>query len=169
MRWLIPALAGVLAAAAAAGAQPDRPNRPYRPARDEAWRTVDGWYQQYLHRPPGNIDYGKNDWADGLRNGTPPDAVLAGILGSEEYYGLAGGTPEGFVRQLFRDIVGRDPTRPEFRGWMRRLETQERSELAHDLLDRFPDRWQPGLGVDPRDLENPDYDYRRPSYRYYRP
>jgi hypothetical protein len=168
MRPLLLALTGVLAAAAAADAQPG-PYRPYRPVRDEALRIVDGWYTQYLRRPPGNEDPGKGGWADQLRRGTPPDVLLGHILGSDEYYNLAGGTPEGFVRQLFRDVVGRDPTRQEFRSWMSRLRTAEPNELAQDLLDRYPDRWQPGMGVDPRDEEHPDYDYRLPSYRYYRP
>lgn len=44
-----------------------------------------------------------------IRETNPVEQVMARILASEEYYqGQAGGTPEGFVRALYRDVLHRD-------------------------------------------------------------
>src|SRR5262249_57933123 len=66
------------------------------------------WYQTYLGRYPDAT--GLRNWGGMLDAGYPRNAVLAGILGSAEYYQLKGGTPTRFVRGLCRDVVGRWPT-----------------------------------------------------------
>src|SRR5262245_22521632 len=78
---------------------------------------VSSWYQRFLGRPP---DPGSATWVQQLQDGSAPDAVLAGILASDEYYRRSGGSPEGFVRKLFRDLTSRRPGPREADYWTRR-------------------------------------------------
>jgi hypothetical protein len=88
-------------------------------AQYEEGRIVEGWYQKYLHRCADGL--GLDVWGGQLRAGVAPDKVLAGVLGSEEYYGLHGRCPEGFVAGLYADILGRGASREEIEGWVGRL------------------------------------------------
>src|SRR5262249_31634070 len=57
---------------------------------------VDFWYRAYLGRPALN-DPGSAAWINMLRRGTPPASVLAGILGSREFFNRVGGTMPAFI------------------------------------------------------------------------
>src|SRR5262249_18393717 len=76
----------------------------------------------------------------------------------------AGSTPEGYVRSLFRDLAGRDPTPAEMNYWARRAWYEPRSDIAYALLARYPQ-----TGSAPASAPTYDYDYRPPLYRYYPP
>jgi hypothetical protein len=89
-------------------------------------------------------------WINDLRHGVPADQVLSQILASEEYYKLAGSTGEGYIRQLFDDLRGREPTREELREWTRRLQNQKREQVSLALI-------REGLG--PQPPAPPDADY----------
>jgi hypothetical protein len=46
-----------------------------------------GWYVQFLHRP---IDAsGAQYWLQQMKNGYPQEAILEGILASDEYFNRA--------------------------------------------------------------------------------
>lgn len=103
---------------------------------DHAAAQVRSWYHRFLDR---NVDWsGYHHWTERLRRGESPCDVLGYILGSYEYYTRAGYSPEGFVNQLFLDLAGRPPTPEEFRRYVRRAERRERSQVARELLHRFP-------------------------------
>src|SRR5579862_7942657 len=86
---------------------------------------VDSWYRTYLGRA---ADSGMTYWVSQLVQGIPPDAVIAGILASDEYYTRAGGTPQGFVTLLFNDILKRPPSAGEVDFWVRRMYTESRQD-----------------------------------------
>lgn len=96
---------------------------------------VRSWYRQLFNR---DLDRGAARWINDLQRGVPPDQVLAQILASEEYYQLAGSTPEGFVRQLFDDFRGREPAREELRTWVRQVQARRRDEVALAFLREGP-------------------------------
>src|SRR5262249_40060503 len=98
------------------------------------------WYRQFLNRDADPS--GMAAWTDSLRGGNPPEAVLGTILASDEYYRKAGYTPEGFVQSLYRDVVGRYPTREEFSYWLQRTNAEGRQSAATALLAQYPQVWQ---------------------------
>lgn len=105
---------------------------------------VASWYRQYLGRNP---DPSAQGWVDILRVGQAPDLVLAQILGSTEYYDRAGSTPEGFVQSLYRDLLGRGPSRQQLVEGVRVVEANGLQEAAHRVLSmqarRFDERRSP--------------------------
>jgi hypothetical protein len=91
-------------------------------ARAQGWDDVglvQNWYLQYLQRPADEC--GLRSWVRQLRCGKPPECVEAALLGSDEYYRLHGCTPEGFVRGLYADVLGRAPGERDLGFWMGRL------------------------------------------------
>ena len=128
----------------------------------EPVRLVRSWYQRFLDRRVE--DAGLIGWAGHLQRGVPPEQVLSMILGSEEYYTRSGLTPQGFVRNLFTDITGRQPTPNELAFWLRRMQFQDRQQVAYEVLARHPGSWQAAPFRYPQD--DPSYDYRRPTGRW---
>jgi len=128
-------------------------------ARD-ASQTVAQWYQRFLGRQPDPYAGG---WVTALQSGQNPEQVLAGILGSQEYYLRTGGTPRAFVNGLYADLAGRAPTPQEESYWTRQVHSRSREDVAYDFLTRQAQNWDRGGGD--RSWED-RYDYRRPSYRY---
>src|SRR5262245_39238586 len=120
--------------------------------------VVQGWYQRFLRRP---MDPAAAGWVQALASGQDPNQLLAGILGSDEYFSNAGGTPAGFVRQLYMDLVGRQPSPAELRHWTARVFRESRTDIAYALLTRHPQdlgqRLPPG--------RHP-FEYRRPFWRF---
>ena len=76
---------------------------------------VQSWYGRYLNRQadPAGLD----NWVRQLRNGTPPEHVQASILGSEEFYGNYGRSPEGYVTGLYTEVLGRKPCHKDIVEW----------------------------------------------------
>jgi len=100
---------------------------------------VDYWYRMYLGRAPDAS--GLATWTSDLNQGQSPDDVLATILGSDEYYARAGSTPEGYMRQLFHDILKREPTPSELDFWVRRMYLEDRKTIADEILTQNPGVW----------------------------
>jgi hypothetical protein len=80
------------------------------------------------------MDGGASRWINDLQRGTNSDQVLSQILASSEYFELAGSTNEGFVRELYDDLLGREPTAAELRDLTRRLQTLKRDDVALPLI-----------------------------------
>jgi len=125
----------------------------------EADRTVRGWYERFLGREPDSSAAG---WVQGLQSGQDPEQLLAGILGSDEYYTRAGGTPRGFIQRLYLDLLTRRPTPREEDYWLRRMYHDSRTDVAHALLSRNAQSWDRDRGPDWPER----HDYRRPVSRY---
>jgi hypothetical protein len=81
--------------------------------------VVESWYQLLLHRPSDPA--GLRDYVDRLRRGIPPEDVLAGILGSEEYYKVNGERPRPWIAALYADLLDRSASRREIEGWIQTL------------------------------------------------
>jgi hypothetical protein len=138
---------------------------------------VDSWYRAYLGRTALN-DPGSAGWIDLLRRGSPPASVLAGILGSPEYFNRVGGTMPAFINAIYRDVVGRQPTPGELRFWLRRAYTQSRRDIANEILAQNPGAGMfvslpgvvaPPTGASPgwpRDCWRSRHDYRRPFFPF---
>jgi hypothetical protein len=147
---------------------------PYgQPSQDRPTALVTDWYNRYLGRNP---DYAAAGWIDQLRRGKSPQEVLSAILGSDEYYTRAGGTPQAFVQRLFMDVVGRPPSPQEADSLMRKAWRGHRNDVAYQLLLRYPQGWeggatayyppyQSGYNALPPSRYHYPYDYRRPWYR----
>jgi len=137
-RFLTAVLFGVYVAAAPSAAQAQSA---------QAQAVVAGWYNRYLHRA---AEPAALAWAAELDQGLDPTKLLAGILGSDEYYAQYGGTIQGYVPALFADITGRQPTPAEYSFWANQLaqvggttpDVEERLDLAYAMLTRYPQNWQ---------------------------
>jgi hypothetical protein len=104
----------------------------------DANSLVDSWYRTYLGRAP---DTGMSGWVGELNQGTPADRVLASILGSDEYYLRAGSTPQGFITQLYQQVLQRAPTPTELSYWVQRMYTTDRTTIADAILNQSPGTW----------------------------
>jgi len=167
---IVMACCALLALAAPASAQ--RSRWFYNPYRTDVVQTralpdspenlVRFWYEKYFNREPDPS--GMATWAGSIRNGQAPEAMLAGILNSDEYYNKAGGTPEGLIQTLFTDVVGRAPTAAEFDYWMNRYLQAGGQDVAYALITRYPQSWtgQTARAEDFRSF------YRRPAVPFRR-
>ena len=127
MRRRIIPIAAMLAVLAVAGAARSQPG--------SAEGLIASWYHRYLHREPDPTGF--RDHLQALYGGAPPLVVESEILGSEEYYRHHGATPRGFVLGLFRDVLGRPPTRGEMAYWLDRVHDDSRAGAARRFLERF--------------------------------
>lgn len=94
-------------------------NRPPLPLPGNAEQLVHDWYQLYLHRAPD--PGGLAQWVGELNRGTPPELVQATLLASDEYYRRHGGTPHLWIANIFKELLGRTPSRDELRLWLGEL------------------------------------------------
>lgn len=93
------------------------------------------WSQGYLRRET-TPDTGA--WIQSLNSGKAPREVQADMLSGGEYFQLAGGTQPLYVRQLYRDLIGREPLAPEVTYWVGRLGYQSRREVVSQLIRHHP-------------------------------
>jgi hypothetical protein len=164
MRFLIPILGLALGSAATALAfHPDA-----HVAHEEHWRghpehperLVQVWHDRFFRTlPPGPwIAH----WVEELRRGLAPELAAAQILASPEYYVRFGNRLDAYVRGLFLEVVGRPPTPAEYDFWLRRFYHEDRAQVAHDLILRYPPMWM----AEPAPVET--FEYRAPIVQYRR-
>jgi uncharacterized delta-60 repeat protein len=67
--------------------------------------AIEQVYGQYLHRPADSG--GLTGWEAFLSGGGSIDQMRALVMGSPEYYQLAGGTNDAFVARVYGDVLGR--------------------------------------------------------------
>jgi hypothetical protein len=100
------------------------PIRP--PLVDPNATLLNSWYERYLGR---SIDQGAlQTYSRMLRQGDSPEQIQGLILGSDEFWRLSGGTPEGFVTRLYQVFTGRNPNLRERGTWT--------GQLARNLRNR---------------------------------
>jgi hypothetical protein len=68
---------------------------------------ISGYYQAFLGR--GVDAAGLWYWMTQLNAGASDQSVIAGILGSGEFYTDSGGTPDGLITALYTKLLGRAP------------------------------------------------------------
>jgi glucose/arabinose dehydrogenase len=89
-------------------------------------------YLRFLGRFPSPAELAAG--ADALDSGQSQEDVLARLLGSPEYLARHGRTARSFVQSLYRDVLGRDPSRAELSVARRAGTTAARMNLARGLL-----------------------------------
>jgi hypothetical protein len=85
-------------------------------AEREAQRiTAD--YQTYLGRLPESQDI-INQWVSAFESGVSNEDVVAGFVGSPEYFETHGSTDWGWLRDAYQDVLGRQPDDAGFQEWL---------------------------------------------------
>jgi hypothetical protein len=154
-----------LAAPARAQYYPPVPPSPQFQSDQAAENLVEGWFQHFFGRAGG---VGSSYWIDQVRQGQPPDGILAQMLASQEYYDKGGRTPQGFVEKLYYDLTGRPPSPQELNYWANRLVQSNRQEVAQALIRGCPQGWQGGVQAGYYPVE-PGFGPGSYGYRYRRP
>jgi uncharacterized ParB-like nuclease family protein len=142
---------------------------PPGPSQDGV-ALVSGWVHQYLGRGPNHQDVvnGRNIDA-GLLD---PIDVLAGVLSCDEFYIKgAGCDDQRYVQRVFRDLVGRAPSRREADYWRRCLREgpdgmDGRTAVVYGLIQQVapgPPADRPAYDRNPYDRER-DFDHDRRRY-----
>jgi hypothetical protein len=93
---------------------------------------VNGWYQRYLGRAADAAGLAGNVAA--LAAGTTDEQVIAGLVGSGEFFTLHGGNNSGFVTAAFNEILARNPTPNELLAYVNELQTVSRTTVATQLM-----------------------------------
>ena len=85
-------------------------------------------YRDYLFREPDadGLAFWRGIWQ---RDGGPEN-VVAGIISSPEFFRSAGGTNHGWVTELYRRLLGRDPDGGGLDYWTGQLEQELRTRPA---------------------------------------
>lgn len=130
-RKLAFAFPALLLTSSLASAQSD----PYSLARPgDSTTMARSMTRAYLRREP----VAASPWIQSLDSGRAPREVQADLLASDEYFQGAGGTRPAYVRQLYIDLVGREPLPPEITYWMGRLTYEPRRDVVTQLLRFHP-------------------------------
>jgi hypothetical protein len=113
-----------------------RVNPEYRSGYQvDADALVNAWYRRYLGR---DMDPAAQSWVAQVRDGVDPAAVVASILGSDEYLDRSGGTADRFVDRLYQDVAGRRPDGREMDSARRAFDYSSRVAIAFDLVRQHP-------------------------------
>jgi hypothetical protein len=126
-------------------------------------------YEGYLRREPAPA---ASSWIQSRRNGATPQSVLSDVLASDEYYAAAGGTRPAYVRQLYFDLIGREPLPAEINYWAGRLDHEPRWNITHQMVRHHPQNNSvlvtPPAPYDPGYLPDPaSPTFRDPSGPYF--
>jgi hypothetical protein len=73
---------------------------------------------------PGEL----NIWVSALANGTSPEVVISSIVSSAEYFGKNGSTDQGFLTQLYVDLLARPADSQGLASWQSFLATSEETD-----------------------------------------
>lgn len=118
--------------------------------------AIRGWYVEYLQREPEPA--GLQYWRNKLDRGYSLRRVQAGILSSDEFWEMAGATPQTYVQTLFRVVLRRDPSYDELLRWSRRAARWDRTDVALDFLAQYrPAPVLPPVEAVPRYLPRPPW------------
>jgi hypothetical protein len=98
-------------------------------------QRLDSWFRHYLGRAPTATERSRG--AALWRKGATSNSVKGSILGMREYYLKKGGTPVGFSKGLYLDVMGRPPTVAEAQEIVTALANgTSRAKVARGLLSR---------------------------------
>ncbi len=103
-------------------------------SREFSKKLVFGMYRRFLHRIPGN-DH--TYWVERMmRLNASERQITSEILGSAEYFALAGGSNVRFIVRLYTDLLGRIPSHAEASWWIRNLAfDHNRARVALGFLE----------------------------------
>jgi alpha-tubulin suppressor-like RCC1 family protein len=96
-------------------------------------KLITGSYDHYLKRLPDSE--GLANWLGAMVGGLTISQMESGFIASDEYYAKAGSTPEGWVTQLYTDVLGRGADPSEVAGWTTHLrDGMRRDQVAMGFL-----------------------------------
>jgi hypothetical protein len=96
-------------------------------------RLITGSYDYYLARVPDQG--GLNHWLAAMDGGLTISQMESGFIASPEYYANAGGDDEGWVSQLYTDVLERSAGSSEVTYWTGRLSSgMKRDQVAMGFL-----------------------------------
>src|SRR5262249_17248287 len=100
----------------------------------EYWdRQVFQSYETYLHRAAEEAGF--NGWSRNRSLVGDEQDLHTDFLGSDEYFLKAGAATEGYVQNLYHDILSRDPDPGGFTGWVQAMAGGEsRRSIAGRIL-----------------------------------
>jgi hypothetical protein len=120
-----------------------------RMSDEEASVIADYWIRAYLRREAAPAQ--ERALAGQILNS--PELALAGLLSSREYYAYAGGTPQGFMRQLIEDVGHRKASPYEVQARLVEMGGLNPQAIALEFLREHPKNWWPGpAATPPREL-----------------
>ena len=94
---------------------------------------VDQFYEVLLNRPADAA--GQDYWTGELKAGESLDQVKAGILGSNEFYNVAGNTEGDFINALYTNELGRPVDAAGLTYWEQQLNGgASRTQVADEVL-----------------------------------
>lgn len=99
---------------------------------------VDDLYWSTLGRGPDAG--GRSHWIDLIRSGVTPAEVASYFYASDEYFRRSGGTATAWIRDLYTEILGRQPDAAGLVFWLGRTATMSRTAIAHDLYQSLESR-----------------------------
>jgi len=77
---------------------------------------------------------GLRNWVNAVMGGMlRPEDLRGALIASEEYYLVAGSTPVGYVTQLYRDLLRRDPQPAEVESWVAELSSRGRGVVSRGV------------------------------------
>jgi hypothetical protein len=71
-------------------------------------KLLNDWVKLYLGRKATDDELTR--MLIRINKGATPEAIQTSILASPEYWKAAGGNAQGFIRKLFKDVLGKDAT-----------------------------------------------------------
>lgn len=94
---------------------------------------VQGWYSKYLHRGASSAEL--SFWMPAFAVPLTDEQIESQLLGSAEYFALAGGTNSAWVTRIFNDLLGRAPSGAETSTYLGLLGGGSRTAVALSILN----------------------------------
>lgn len=99
---------------------------------------VEGYYEEFLGRSAGQSEL--NFWALDLAGGAKNEQVLSMVLGSDEYFHLAGSSNADWIEHLYKDLLGRTPEGAGSTVWQAALASGATRQQVASLVDTSAER-----------------------------
>lgn len=115
------------------GATP--PSNPYLAGQMD---QLNQWYRTYLKRDPTSQELAA--WQTQLEQGRSPQEVLSYILGSSEYYDRLGNQRDTYLKELYRNLTGKEPTAADLAKLQQQLQVNQgsRTQVVREMLRSQP-------------------------------
>ncbi|HEX4902783.1 MAG TPA: SpoIID/LytB domain-containing protein [Acidimicrobiales bacterium] len=111
-------------------------------SRSDEWagRQISELYQKVFGRPADAG--GRSYWLGQVQRGMRIEQIAAQFYGSEEYYNGVGRTPEGYVDELYRDLMGRESDASGRSHWVDQLRSGRlnRTQVAGSFYSSLESR-----------------------------
>ena len=101
---------------------------------------VESYYEELLHRGAGQSEL--SFWALNLAGGATNEQVLSMVLGSDEYFHLAGSNSSAWIEHLYKDMLGRAPEKAASDLWLNALASGATRQQVASLVDTSVEREQ---------------------------